>query len=560
MFKKILFSFFTLAVALVSLSIWGCLPDVDTSMQASDPQAVSSCGAIVPSHDNFSFFHRPPVIVDRADTVLALNRVDESFCGGSVENGREYPYASLAGALLGLRGKHGQGLYGIEYLCDSFAAKGMRNIFSQGAKENMLALTISKDIQVWAENDLKRQMKRLKAETGALVMMDISNGEILAMASMPEWNPQNAWGGSGREFVNHAIEDELDAWMFLPMMEWLRLYTVAYTNASLINDGKTDHPAGDALGAGDAALDRETLFARSGRRKWSWGNITGDLVLWSPWDHDIMKQFSFYPSEVRDMWKIGLGQDTGIELSREKSGSLPTIMPANWDGVAFNSVKATPVQMLRAFSAIINAGSVVELMITKAPSGRQGEKTLKNTGVDWLTDDSSEWMRKELALDDGPSIAAIKIGTAESSTHAVGGGCAQVVSLGFWPEENPRIAYITVLGNTAFDPRVKRGTLGKTIRTVKKAWGLLEEELKPDVRTAALPSMKISGAREKNSRIMPDLRGVTMRQAIRAAMNVGLVTMVRGSGTVTEQYPAPGASINGMDKCTIICSAWAGLT
>ena len=75
---------------------------------------------------------------------------------------------------------------------------------------------------------------------------------------------------------------------------------------------------------------------------------------------------------------------------------------------------------------------------------------------------------------------------------------------------------------------------------------------------AALPGMKNSGLKSKKTAVMPDLRGVTMRQAIRAAMDAGLATVVRGSGTVAEQYPSPGSSIRKTDKCTIVCRGWTG--
>lgn len=557
MFRKVVFTFFILAIMVISLSTLGCLPDMDASQQAVDGQTPVTVA--VTSSDNFSFFTTPPTIVDRADTVLALNTTE--YTHGKPEQGsRKYPYGSLAGALLGFRGKHGQGLYGIEYLCDTIAVQGMQDVFSNALEDKRFVLTISKDIQLWAENDLQRQMKRLGAESGALVMMDINSGEILAMASMPEWNPGNAWDRPDHEFVNHAIEDEIDAWMFFPILECLKLHTLAEANATSTGSGREGDPHGDILDNGDTMPNIEVLFSRKGRRKWSWGNITDNLVLWSPWDHEVVKQLNFYSSAVRDMWKMGLGQDTGLKLSREKTGSLPFITPGDWDSVAFNNVKATPVQVLRAFSAIISAGNIAELTIAKTARGNTEQKTLKSTGVDWLTKDAAAWMLEGLALNDGPSIAAIKIKDTGRADHAPDRGCSQVVSLGFWPEQNPMIAYISMLENTTFDPRVRRGTLGKTIKIAKKACCLLKEELKPTMYTAKLSRAVRMKARDKNSAIMPDLRGVTMRQAIKNVMNTGLAAVVRGSGLVTEQYPAPGTSIKGIHKCTIVCNGWAGLT
>ncbi len=551
------------ATVVLSLSIWGCLPERD----AGEQQAVLAPMSTVVNADHVtSFFRSPPVIVDRADTVLALNvpaedRGQEGVMGftgsGAYSEARKYPYGKLASALIGFRGKHGQGLLGIEYLCDTFAAGEDRDLArSVISPHNRLALTISKDVQVWAEADLARQMKRLGAARGALILMDVKTGEILAMASRPAWDPENAWSMPGQTFVNHAISDELDAWVFFPMLEWLRQYTEMTQEASM-EDGacaSTGHQ-GTTIKKG---VEKITSTRRSGRRKWGWSVVSPDFVLWSPWNQEAMQEFTFPASCVRDLWKLGLGQESGLGLAGEKQGSLPTMSPSSWEDVAYNSVKATPIQMLRAFAAIVNSGYVPRISIMKGQvrGGGSGE----NAQVVWLNPESSRWIRSELGIKDGPSLAAVKIkddprGLLESTAPATrlrDGACAQVVSMGFWPVDDPEVAYISVLEDTKHDPRIRRGTLGKTIRIARKTWALLEQETKPGFRMASRSNRKISLS-ARTSGTMPDLRYMTMRHAVTVAMALGLAIDVKGTGVVIEQTPRPGVRVGKNTRCTLVC-------
>jgi hypothetical protein len=114
-----------------------------------------------------------------------------------------------------------------------------------------------------------------------------------------------------------------------------------------------------------------------------------------------------------------------------------------------------------------------------------------------------------------------------------------------------------VLGKTAFDPRKKSGTLGKSVRVAKKAWTLLKQESKPGIHTASVQRKSVVG-RDKTGKTMPDLRGSTMRQAVKAVMELGLVPVVRGTGKVARQHPRPGAAINRQGACKLICSRLAG--
>ncbi len=534
------------------LTCSGCLPEKEAG--AGRKAALNELDHNLAASD--PLFREPPVIVDRADTILVMNEEggDEGLYPGlgAVGVKRRYPYGSLAAALLGFRGQHGHGLYGIEYLCDTLTCSGSP---AADQARSRLALTISKDIQLWAEKDLHRQMKRLGAESGSLVMMDVKTGEILAMASLPAWNPQNAYEKPGQKLANHAVQDEIDAWMFFPLLEWGRRYS--QYRQSLAQEAAEADESGRQNGKKAVSLKDKAgaeIFSRNGRKRWSWSTPAPGLALWSPWNGEEMASFDFSPQDVRHMWSLGIGQETGLSLTGEKSGSLPTVSPSGWEDIRFNSVRATPVQIVRAFSALLNGGVAPVPAIIRSGEPAKPEQAM----VEWLDTDTAGWILRELAIGDGPSIAALKREVQEESDGKTDSGkmrlrdgrCSEVVSLGFWPEKDPRIAYISVLYETRHDPRVRRGTLGKTVFMAKRAYSLLEQESRSGISVA---STKGKGGIKEG--LMPDLNGMTMRLAVVTAMEMGLAPKVSGSGRVVRQQPAPGTRIAKDKSCFIECSA-----
>ncbi len=542
----------------------GCLPDKDGG--TGDSAALQG-SSVAPVPETPALFQSPPVIVDRADTILVMNReVQQGTAYPGLTSAsiikRGYPYGSLASPLLGFRGQHGHGLYGIEYFCDTLFSEEGRSGLKKSvlSPDNRLKLTINKDIQLWAEQDLERQIRRLGAKSGSLVMMDIKTGEIIAMASLPGWNPEdspgNTWKHPAQTFTNHAIEDEIDAWMFFPILEWTRLYSELMAAESSAADEAESSPESTAAAStedknGAQKDDIKKIFARKGRKKWSWCSPVNSLAFWSPWRKEATENFSFSPTGIRELWKLGLGQETGLYLSGEKSGSIPTMAPSGWEDIKFNTVRATPVQMARAFAALINAGRIPAPTVIKNARPSRTEPA----DIPWLTDEASKWVLDELSLDDGPSIAAVKRedspGTDEltKSARLKDGRCQEVVSMGFWPEKNPDIVYVSVLKNTSHDPRIRRGTLGKTIITARRAWGLLDQESIPGIKTAR--NIK---KHQPGHNTMPNLLGMTMRQAVVTALELGLVPRISGSGTVTAQRPGAGAKIGKDMECRLECS------
>ena len=170
------------------------------------------------------------------------------------ERQRFYPNITLAGHLLGFAGVDSHGLEGVELHYDRYLrgspefilfnrdALG-RRIFMQfdrslrldpkapervpGANLAHVELNVSKRLQFVAEQALRRSMESTKARRGLVLMMDPRNGEVLALAIAPEFNPNLFWKYEPGAWRNDAV-----AGVFVPVMSdgmrsgvnWMRLY------------------------------------------------------------------------------------------------------------------------------------------------------------------------------------------------------------------------------------------------------------------------------------------------------------------------------------------------
>ncbi|NIA08902.1 MAG: hypothetical protein GWP10_03840 [Nitrospiraceae bacterium] len=350
---------------------------------------------------------------------------------------RVYPYGVLASPVLGFVGRDGRGLEGIECTYDRLLSQNNLHRFPIQGQE--LSLTIERGIQLLAERELVRQIKRLRANRGCFVIMDIRDGEILAMASRPSWDPRRFWEIPTADITNYSLQDDVDPAVLMPVLSWI-------TGQKGASDQDT-HPQEDAP-------------------KWGWDAIDAGLVLWGPW----LERDPVPSSDLsKELWDLGFGQQTGIDLPGECQGSLPPSLSEP----AFRGVMANSIQVLRAFSVLIMGVKLVRphvaLRLPKEFS--PGLKDLSQAKIPWLTEGQAIRLRKRLAARRGPSLASILWSNNDKNTPSMPSSQspAQVMALGFWPPKSPKVSYIFLLDGVKRDPRKHRGILGRPLRVAKEA-------------------------------------------------------------------------------------------
>ena len=149
--------------------------------------------AMLRSHHNFYYLRRraPPRLV------AAINALGEPGLALEREPDRLYPQTSLAAHVVGFTDIDGRGNAGIERAFD----ERLRDPDQRG---HPIVLSISSRIQQALEHELGDAMSRFSAIGAAGVIMDIHTGEVLAMTSLPQLNPNAAGQGTPEARFNRA--------------------------------------------------------------------------------------------------------------------------------------------------------------------------------------------------------------------------------------------------------------------------------------------------------------------------------------------------------------------
>ncbi len=433
---------------------------------------------------------------------------------------RRYPYGSMASSILGLVDPRGMGVAGVESFYDSFL-RCSPGVADDGCMIRGLTLCIEKDLQISAEKELARQMHRLRAKRGCLVLMDASNGEILSMASLPGWDPEKYWEYDPADLHNAAITDAWDPVVLFPLL------------VRILDSPQISRKDSQESPAGVSGIHRASDL------KWDWTELSDGLFLWSPWSRDNICLNINFEKILGKLYSLGLGRSTGIDLPREKIGGLPTTFPESWTEI--DGLRASPIQILRAFSAIMAGGRMVVPHVAMDPV----HKDANGSGgcaeeLKWIGSKQTTALWKELSYRRRPYLVSVRQKDDRKSRKS-----CQIVLLGFWPAGQPRITYILALDQAARDPRKTRGTFKHVLRLADRAKSLVSFA-KQDTAHKKI-CLRVKGHR------MPDLRGLSMRQAYRILRDVDVEVRIRGTGAVVSQTPAAGTSLKGVKVCTIIC-------
>jgi len=303
------------------------------------------------------------------------------------EDTRVYPQNSLLSQTLGFVGYNaaGQksGLYGLERYFEKDLAgttgqlvaekdAGGAEIYGptineQPAKDGVnLILTVDKTIQFQAESALKDMVTKNGADSGDIIVMNPKTGAILAMASFPDFDPNNYGKVTDSSvFNNQAVTGTYEPGSVFK----------AITMAAAIDEGKIT-PNTTYTDTGHVNVDNFVIKnAEPGAR----GVQTMTQVLdWSLNTGAIFAENQLgNPDFLKYVKAFGFGQPTGIELPETKgdlSGIAKGNVAVNYDTASFGQgISVTPIQMVQAYGALANGGRMMEPYIVASkiyPDGK----------------------------------------------------------------------------------------------------------------------------------------------------------------------------------------------
>jgi len=371
------------------------------------------------------------------------------------ESRRFYPSGHVAANLIGFTNIDGQGIEGIEksFNRQLTGKPGLRkvrkdryghvieNITEQPpVPAHTIHLSIDARLQTITEDALDNAVAWNKAESGAAVLIDVRTGEILSMASFPDFNPNNREGATLNDFRNRAISDT-----FEPGSTVKPLVLMTALKQGLVQP--------------DSVIDTHpyTLAGHRIRDVGYYPELTMTGILQKSSDTGVSRLSLAMPIQrLLDTYKgFGFGRSTGLGLTGESSGLLPERkFWSQLDRATFScgyGLIVTPLQLAHVYATIGSYGVERPLSITRIDPPVMGTQVMPTEIVKEV-----EHMMESVALPGGGGVkaavrdyrVAVKTGTAKKIDES-GKYVDKYVAYtaGVAPASRPRFALAVVIND-----------------------------------------------------------------------------------------------------------------
>lgn len=506
------------------------------------------------------------------------------------EGHRYYPGRELAGPVLGFVAPDGRGKDGIELSLDEDLrgkveeVRGLRDrsgrlIFSEGTTDEHalqgsdVTLSIDEGIQHVVERELDAAMRTYETKGGSLAVVDPATGDILALASVPGYNPNDYTESEADARRDRAVTDRFEPGSVM------KVFTIAAAlgGGTLTPTDTIDCEHGVYQVAGVTIHDTHVNDLLTPTQVLARSSNIGALKI------GLQLGESALYSALR---RFGFGEPTGVPLPGEAAGVLRPKGRPWYDVETANAsfgqgVSVTTLQLAMAMAAIANGGRLVEPVLVKRVSDGRGD-VLRESSVHPRREVVPPGVAKTVAdmltavVEDGgtgveaalPSFrVAGKTATAQKVDPATGRYSSDLYTasfVGFVPVDHPRLVVAVVLD----EPMIGRygGDLaGPVFRRVAEA-SLRYLGVTPSAGAARIAAVKREGdpadatlammkpapiaapiaeapSPQPGSVRVPDATGMAAHDVVVALMKAGLVPQVQGWGRVVRQAPAPGAAV-----------------
>ena len=530
---------------------------------------------------------------------------------------RTYPYGTLAAQVIGFTNASNTGSEGVEAAYNRYLEGTAGKVITTKGNNEMdmpfsyekyletvegcsLVLTLDTTVQACLEKEMQAAIDRYDVQNGAFgVVMDVNTGEILAMATLGNYDPNNYLEIAD---TDTAAEIELLRQSYLSQPEGSEAYITAkkvYADAlsaarlkqwrnRCISDGyepgSTFKVLTMAAALDSGAIDLNTAFYCKGAEQ-----IPGRAQLlhcWRSTGHGSEKT----PQALQNSCNIafahialklggerfydyirrfGVLEKTGVDLSGESKGVFFTkelvTNTDKWGTASLTSgsfgqtFKITPMQLVRAISSVVNGGKLMEPYIVSEVLDAQGNTVLKQEPTmvrRTISEETSAVMRTlmESVVTEGTAKNAAvagysiggKTGTSEKiDVFDVNGQRVQdkIVSfVGVAPMDNPQYIVLVALDT----PSRQTG--------IYISGGVMAAPTVGAVMGDILPYLGVSQSfSEKDAAgktvILEDMTGKTVAEVEKYLKAAGLSYRKEGTGErVTAQLPAAGQSVPGASQ------------
>ncbi|AFS78307.1 sporulation specific penicillin-binding protein [Gottschalkia acidurici 9a] len=498
------------------------------------------------------------------------------------DNKRYYPNKNFAAHIIGHTDIDQVGQYGVERMFNKYLtgtpgkivkttdAKGGQLPYNYEklyeAKDGLnVVLTIDETIQHFAEKLALQTKTKHNAKNVSIIVMGVKDGDILAMASKPDYDPNDP-----REPVDKDLAEEwesltsekkqekwFDMWRNFPINDTYEpgstfkiITTASALEENLVNSHSQFYCGGKITrvknGGSCVRPHGNQTLAEAVKNSCNVAMADISLGLGAQKFHEYIKAFGF-------------GESTGIALTGETSG----LIPQNPNGISDQTlttlsfgygVATTPIQLITAVSSVANGGNLMKPQIVKELVDDKGKVVNKYEPEIVRKPISKETSDKMLEILEGAvkgdaieedMVPGYRVGGKTGTTKKIVNGSYQSIYIssfvGVAPIEDPQIAVLVVVD----EPDSAKGGYYGNLVAKPPAGELIKETLE----YLNIKPTQTSGQEKPKEVIVPDVRNKTVEEAGKIILEEGLdyemdAYYVETKDKIREQFPSPGTKVN----------------
>ena len=499
---------------------------------------------------------------------------------------RYYPNGNYLSQVLGIINSEGVGLTGLELQYDDYLS-GLSGIriggvdaysndlpFVSGKQTNAIngkdiVTTIDENLQYYAELVANEGLETYKAKRVSITIMNPNNGEILAMASTPGYDPNNPYegyesfeGDTENDKIQNMWRNSIVSDTYEPGSTFKIITMAAAMEEGLIHDDDVFVCNGSKT-FGDVNVHCWNLSGH--------GAQTAAEILKNSCNVGFMELGARLGAEKLNEYikKLGFGSITGIDLPGEAEGivkSTNSISDIDLATIAFGQTNTlNALQLLTAVNAVANGGNLIQPHIVKEITHKDSngntivDKTIEGKTTENVLSEKTcatlrEYLERTATQDEGAGTfvqgydIAGKTGTAEkvdreTGTYSADKYIASMVAM--TPVDDPQLTvYIAVdepstgvyYGGQVAAPLMKK-LFSYIFAYIESPTGKASYSISKDV-------------------IIPEVRGKSIEEAKSILEENGLGCEINGDGnTIVSINPYPGTTVKAGSKITLTASS-----
>lgn len=485
------------------------------------------------------------------------------------ESKRYYPYDTLLSHVLGYVGIDNQGLSGLELYYNDYLTgeDGSIKYFSDGKGHKLelaeiyesptsgitLQLTIDIRLQQAVENELDNAISKYDADSAIAIAMDPNTGEILAMASRPNFNSNDY-----QSYSTEVINRNLPIWMTFEPGSTFKIITLS----SAIEEGLVNIFEDRFTDSGAITVDGATLHCW---KHGGHGNQTYLEVAENSCNPGFVNLGLMLGKEkiMNYIKEFGFGEKTGIDLNGEGTGilfDLDAMGNVELATTAFGQgISVTPIQQVRAVSAVVNGGNLYSPYIVR---------NFLESETDTIVKSNSPTLIKNVISEETSSIVryALESVVAKGSGHnayienyRIGGktGTAQTVENGVYSDSKYILSFIGFM--PADDPKIVVYVAVQNAKNVVQYGGTVAAPIARNIFLSAIDILDISPDTEGIPKeytwldikyvIVPDVTNLNLEDAKKALKGFNIEYSGNGDKVV---YQSPNGGMYVKEGGTVI--------